>query len=340
MNPCKTFTFCVLALLCAPSWAAKTDIVILNNGDRITGDIKKLEAGLLEFFTDTMGMVYIEWRFITEVLSDKQHTVETTDGNRWLGRLQKPAEGEGIELQTGRGSIQIRPEDMVQAWPVEATFWDKLDLDISAGLDYANSTEISNFNFALDASYMTEIRLVQVTARSYNTHQPEGEDQSRNSLTGMHQYLLPGRNFRATLGGAETNEALGVNLRLYVGGGVGRYFTKSEDTWFSGLVGLLANQENPKQAGSEVNFEAVTGLRYRRFRFASPERNLDAQLLVFPSITDFGRVRADFRTTFKFEIIRDLFWALEVYSSYDSDPLSLNADKSDYGITTSIGWTH
>ena len=45
-------------------FAQKTDIVILENGDRITGEIKRLEAGLLNFSTDTMGTVNIEWRFI------------------------------------------------------------------------------------------------------------------------------------------------------------------------------------------------------------------------------------------------------------------------------------
>lgn len=38
----------------------KTDIVILKNGDRVTGEIKNLEAGLLELKTDTMGTVYIQ----------------------------------------------------------------------------------------------------------------------------------------------------------------------------------------------------------------------------------------------------------------------------------------
>jgi hypothetical protein len=340
MKLTKPMWLIILTLWCTPLLAQKTDVVVLKNGDRITGEIQKMEAGMLEFSTDPMGTVYIEWRFIAEVLSNKQQTVETTDGNRWFGRLQKPEEGEGIELMTGGGSMEIKPEDVVQAWPVEATFWDKLNLDISAGMDYAKSTEIADFNFALDASYMTESRMTLVTARSSLTRQPEGEDQTRNTFSGIYQYFLPNRKFRAALGGLESNQALGVNLRIYAGGGIGRYFTKTNSIWFSGMLGLMASQENPQQASSETGIEGLAVLRHRYFRYASPERNLDSEFTLYPSISDFGRVRSDFRTTFKLELIKDLFWALEVYASYDSDPLSSDVDNTDYGITTSIGWSN
>ena len=44
----------------------------------------------------------------------------------------------------------------------------------------------------------------------------------------------------------------------------------------------------------------------------------------------------------KLELVEDLFWALEFWGNYDSDPVStdVNAEKLDYGITTSIGWSY
>jgi len=47
--------FSVLAglLSCAPAAAGKrTDVVTLRNGDRITGEVKRLDRGQLEFKTD------------------------------------------------------------------------------------------------------------------------------------------------------------------------------------------------------------------------------------------------------------------------------------------------
>ena len=39
--------------------AAKTDVVTLKNGDRITGEVKRLDRGRLRYSTDDMGTIYI-----------------------------------------------------------------------------------------------------------------------------------------------------------------------------------------------------------------------------------------------------------------------------------------
>ena len=86
MKLMNIFLLMIMLLIPLTSYAVeRTDIVILNNGDRVTGEIKSLEAGLLELKTDTMGTIRIEWRFISELISDKNQSVEVTDGRRWLG---------------------------------------------------------------------------------------------------------------------------------------------------------------------------------------------------------------------------------------------------------------
>ncbi len=325
-----------------PALADKTDVVILTNGDKVTGEIKNLEAGQLEFSTDTMGTVFIEWRFIDDVISSKYQTLETTAGDRYLGRLQKPQEGEGILLVTSAGELELDPSEVVAAWPVEATVWDKMNLDLSAGIDYAKSTEITNLTFTGNFSYMTENRLFEATGSSYITRQGEDseDEQTRQTLNAMYQYFLPNLKFRTYMAGLESNEALGVDLRIYAGGGVGQYFTKTNRTWFTGMAGLMLSQENPDEADSELNLEAVGALRHRYFHYAHPKRTWDNQLTVYPSLTDFGRWRAEANSTFKLEIVSDLYWSLQAYLSYDSDPLSEDAETTDYGVTSSLGWSY
>lgn len=53
MKRTKLIVICMFFLLPALSKAEKTDLIILKNGDRITGEIKKLEAGLLKYKTAT-----------------------------------------------------------------------------------------------------------------------------------------------------------------------------------------------------------------------------------------------------------------------------------------------
>jgi hypothetical protein len=58
----------ILCLCCCLSLHAqaqrKTDVVTLYNGDRITGEVKSLNAGILRFSTDAMGTLRVEWQEI------------------------------------------------------------------------------------------------------------------------------------------------------------------------------------------------------------------------------------------------------------------------------------
>lgn len=319
----------------------KTDIVVLKNGDRITGEVKNLEAGLLEFKTDFMGTVHIEWRFISELISDKNLAVESTDGTRWLGRLQKPEVGEQIVVNTDQGPVDLLPGDIVAVWPVAATFLDKINLSTSLGFDYSKATDITNFNLSIDFEHRNEQRLTEASMRSNITRQREGNDQNRQDIRFSQNYLRPEQRFRTWSLGLESNDALGVDLRLYGGGALGKYFVHTNNKVFYISGGLLATQENAQGGISETHLEAQGNIRYQFFRYASPERSWDTTFSIYPSITDFGRVRTNLRSTFKLEFFNDLFWSMEFYATSDNKPLNGNeAENLDYGIVTALGWSY
>ncbi|MEM1410944.1 MAG: DUF481 domain-containing protein [Pseudomonadota bacterium] len=331
--------FLILSALPVSALAEKTDIVILTNGDRVTGEIKKLEAGILQYKTDTMGTVNIEWRFIQSITTDKQQIIETIEGDRWLGKLQKPDEGDDVQIVTVRGPVEISTRDVVSAWPVEATFWDKIDLSVSVGYDFTNATGITNFNLSSDFLYRTDRHIYDATLRSDITRQAGADDQNRQEFRFAYQRILTAERFRSFLGGYEANDAIGLRSRLYGGAAIGNFFTKTNRNWWNGQVGLIATRETTIEGEKTENIEGILSTRWRYFQFATPERSVDTNLSVFPSLTDTGRWRADFRTTFKLELIVDLFWSMEFYGTYDSDPIDEGAEKSDYGVTTALGWS-
>ncbi len=337
----RFFALTVLLLfLPLAALGAKTDIVILKNGDRVTGEVIKLEVGVLEFNTDTMGRVFIEWRFIADLVSDKNHSVETTNGDRWLGQLAKPEDHDGLIINTTRGPVELQMAEVVTVWPVEATFLDKMDLSMSVGLDYAKSTEITNFNLAVDFRYQTDDRLTESSLRSDITSQTAGDDQERVEFRFDHNYFLPNLKFRSWLASAETNEALGLDLRVTGGATIGKYLSKTNNTWFTVSGGLQAVRETFEGVQGDTNLEAIGNIRYRYFRFADPERNFDTTFSLYPSVTNWGRYRADLGSTFSLEFFSDLFWSMELYASYDSDPPRKDFEDLDYGLITSVGWSY
>lgn len=329
-----------LMLFSPPALAAKTDIVVFINGDRVTGEIKKLEAGILQYSTDAMGTVSIEWRFIETIITDKQQVIEMVDGTRWLGKLQKPQDSDDVQVVTVRGPVEINPRDMVSAWPVEATFWDKMDLSVGLGYDYTRATDITNLNASADFLYRTDERLVDASLRADLTRQPGVEgDQNRQEIRLNHQRLLENRKFRSVLAGYEVNEAIGLNRRLYGGGAFGRYLVKTNRNWLNLAAGLIATREQTVGREEISSVEGVLAGAWRHFRFVDPERTLETSLALFPSLTESNRWRGNFRTTFRLELISDLFWSMEYYYNFDSRPVDVGAQEIDYGITTGLGWS-
>jgi hypothetical protein len=88
----------------APCWAAKTDQVVLANGDRITGEIKSLEQGRLSFSTDDLGTVSIEWDKVAQVVSRRTYEVERSDGTRHFGDLRATPAAQPPVLLVGEGN--------------------------------------------------------------------------------------------------------------------------------------------------------------------------------------------------------------------------------------------
>jgi len=76
----------------------KTDVIILKNGDHITGEIKSLARGKMSLSTDSMGTVQIEWEDVERVTSQWFFEVETETGLRTFGSLSPAAEPKTMEI--------------------------------------------------------------------------------------------------------------------------------------------------------------------------------------------------------------------------------------------------
>jgi len=69
------------------AWAQKTDIVALKNWDRITGEVKELKFGKLEYSTDDVGTIFIEWDKVIFLKSKSTFELETEEGDKYFGTV-------------------------------------------------------------------------------------------------------------------------------------------------------------------------------------------------------------------------------------------------------------
>lgn len=322
------------------AWAAKTDVVYLKNGDRVTGEIKSLDRAILEFSTDHMGTVFIEWSDILEVVSGTGQTVELANGQRFYGPLAKPDGQEMVTVETEQGPVGLSTLDVVSMYPVESGFWDRLDISANLGFSWDKASDVGKYSIGID----TELRHPRFVSRasftSEITTQSDRDSTKRAALDASHYVFRRNKRYHTFWGNMENNDGLGLDLRVLVGAGYGLLPLRDQRNWLALGAGLAVNQETPSEGEAQTSLEAVGTLRYSYFKYSDPERSFNTILSVFPSLTESGRWRATFDTDFRLEFFSDLFWKLTLYASYDSEPLSLEAStsKSDYGVISSFGY--
>jgi len=334
----RIFVIILLSLASQVVRAEKTDVIYLQNGDRITGEVKSLFRGKLELSTDHMGTIYIEWEDIQEIVSTTGQVIELTNGQRFYGPLTKTEDSDMLMVETSQGDVGLNTLDVISMYPVEAGFWDRLDLSANLGFSWDKGSNVGRYSLGIDAIYRRRESLSRAAFSTEITTQELVDDNTRSVLDLSHIVHLRNKKFRIYFGNMEHNDQLGIDLRTLAGAGYGWAPIRSQRHWFGISAGLDVNHETPIGGDSETNLEAAGALSYEYFKFSNPERSFRVNLTIFPSITDFGRWRANFTNEFKIEFVDDLFWKMDFYVTYDSDPISRKGATSDYGITSSIGY--
>ena len=68
------------------------DVVLLSNGDRVSGVIEKLDKEKLSLKTEFAGTIQIDWKKVAQLESDKEYDVEADSGQKIRGKLERAPE--------------------------------------------------------------------------------------------------------------------------------------------------------------------------------------------------------------------------------------------------------
>jgi hypothetical protein len=318
---------------------ADTDVVVFPNGDKLTGEVKSLERGKLKFDHDATGNIYIEWNNIAYLSSDQNIQAETTSGTRYFGQLSLSEDEGEIIVETRRGPIILERDNVVKLNPIDQETWRDVDIDVSLGYNFANANSVTNLNLGASASQRTRQRIISASFSSVLS------DSDNNSVSQNQNLSLNFTRLRAnrwlTSGNLtfDQNDELNLNLRTSLGGGIGRILKQTDHSFFILEGGLKVTRENLVDEEEDVDsLESYGKFQWDWFRFDSPELDLSTDFELIPSITEWGRIRAQTNISLSWEIFSDLDWKMEFYDSYDNRPQSEGASNNDYGINTSLAY--
>jgi putative salt-induced outer membrane protein YdiY len=336
-----------LALLSVPLYARdKTDLIVMTNGDRMTCEVKGLDAGVLYVSFDYVdGTVSIDWVKVARLESNQLFVVKTASGAVYTGilRTAEAAEDRPVKIQVMAAEKQdvVDRSEVVQMIATSDRFWERFNGEVSFGVIYSKGNQSTQYSLGSQTAYVRE-RWTALADFNSNLSSSTGTTAStRNSVNLGARHLLPWSNwFYGGIGAFLQSSEQGIALQSTIGGGIGRYVKNTNRTSISVVIGPAWQNTDYKQSGVSVNNQnlaaAIFSAEAKFFKFS--KTNFDATASILPALSDPGRVRFNANASYYIKIISDLKWNVSFYGSWDNRPPH-GFSGSDYGTSSGLSWT-
>jgi uncharacterized protein DUF481 len=319
--------------------APKVDVVVLQNGTRVVGEIRSMSRGRLELKTDDMGTLQIEWGNVVQVTAPEFFEVEDMDGALSFGAL-RPGRAEGaLEVFSDWGESSLLLGRVARIQLVKSGFWDRFRGSVDVGASYTSATELFQLEGDADLRYRKPKFEAWAEADAVLTHQPDVEDTRRSSLAIGYARLFANRQRLYTQGTLEQNRELGFDLRSSVLGGWGYMLARDARNELVGGAGLAVNREKPIEGESTTNLEAATGLSWANFAYDFPNTDIKVAAFGYLGLNHWGRFRLEATASLRREVFADFYVGAKAYESYDSEPATEGAQKNDWGLSLTVGYS-
>src|SRR6516164_11403344 len=153
----------LLFLLVAPVMARdSTDVIVMKNGDHLTGEIKGLNQGVLYIsMSYILGTSDVQWSQVDHIESKQLFLVKTEDGNVYAGTLSTANAEKGrpmtIEVvQTPERKVELERPKVVQMDTTSESFWQRFNGQINTGITYSKGNQSTQFNLGSEIAYPRE----------------------------------------------------------------------------------------------------------------------------------------------------------------------------------------
>jgi len=346
----------VFVLMPGSGLAQKTDTVTVRNGDRIVGEITELQRGQLEFSTDAMSTVYVQWPEVVTVGTDKVFEVQLDDGTVYFGSLGSGAQ-DSVVITTDSRSIGVSTQSIVSLTRIKPSFWNALDGSVNLGFDFTQQDASTDLNLNGNIRYAARMDPdssgtgmgLDVVAGKFNilklvfnvsySRQDGTDDIQRSSTTLSNLRQLENNWFWMIALAGDRNSQLSLDFRGTVAGGVGRYFVRSNKLDFGVWVGPAYSREQFTGESPDNSIPFILAADAEYFTWGVLDTNVSSQLSVLPILNQWGRWRVNFNLTASREVVSNFYINVGVTEAYDSEPTSDDANKNDFSFTTSFGWS-
>ena len=322
------------------TFSQKTDVVILKNGDHLTGEVKKLDLDILQFKTSTMSTVQIKWYQVSNIIApDKYLQVELKDKTKIFGSFDTINVPNALRIVGNEGEFNVSVDNVVGITQVKRVFWSRFSGNLGAGISYTKASDVLQSNYNAFISYTDELYYSSLDLNSIRTQQSDQTTAKQDVWLNFNRSTWSWQ-FATVFTGMQQNTELDIQNRTIGGAGYGVDLLHSSIARIRFTLGGIANRETTISEGnSAYNAEGLASLDARVFKYTDPEIYLTFGANYYPSFTVEGRHRAEITLKLRFELLNNFFVELQWYDNYDSKPVSEEAANNDYGVLGSLQYT-
>jgi putative salt-induced outer membrane protein YdiY len=314
---------------------AAQDVVITITGDRLVGEIKKVEKDVLTLSTDYSDSDFkIKWDKIASIESDRQFLLETFDGKRVSGSLKPDPEKKAV-VQIAGTSVELAQVSAVQ--PFERTFWSRFESGLDFGYSVTRTNSAKQLSLGANLSYRDQQHVDVVFANIFRSSQENAPETQRWDLGNDFRRFLGSRWYVNTTQDFLNSEEQGLNLRTTIGGGAGRYLMRSSSQYLALGGGMAWTNENFSEPAlpAKNSAEAYLGSEFMTEKLKVTD--LITRLTYYPSLTISGRYRVTYRFDLDFNLPGDWYFRVGLFDNYDNKPPE-GFSRNDYGWSNALGF--
>jgi hypothetical protein len=334
-NLCIIFSIVVIANLHA---FGQQDSLIFKNGNYAVGEVKSMDRNVLKIETDYSDDDFtIEWDGISEIYTTTHFLITLTSGDRYNGTIRSTEPGR-LKIITDEGDqLEVTPDEIVVLDDIDQGFWSQLYASIDVGFDLARSKNLRSFSMQGNVGYTAKRWNLDGSYNRLTSSQDEVEDIRRADGAVTYKYFLPHDWYPVASVDFLSNTEQQLKLRTTGKLGFGKYMIHTNQLYWG--LSLGANYNNEDYSLPELedrnSLEGYLGTELNLFNVG--DLSLVTSLIAYPSFTESGRWRSDFKFTINYDLPLDFYIKAGFTLNYDNQPAE-GSPQADYVMHTGFGW--
>jgi len=342
------------------SLVSAQDIIRLKNGNEINGELKNMNRGVVTMETDYSDSDFkIEWDNLTYIKTKSKYIIslskESIDDMKGFmsnndslrGRINAtleshPTNPDFIILHTHEEDKHVRYDQIVYLKSFNETFISRLSATVDVGFNISKANNLKQLNISSTLGYVTDVWGANGGFNVIDSEQDSIARTHRLDARISFSWYLPKDLYLSVSADYLENDELELDLRSTYKTGLGFFILRTNHLYWKVEGGVGYNIEryfvkitDPVDPNPRKSAEGYIGTEVNLFDIG--DLNLMTNIVVYPSITEDGRTRSDFKFEAKYDLPFDLYIKASTTVNYDNMP-AVEGGEYDYVVSTGLGW--